>query len=119
MSLTAKANANGSITVSCGTDTLNIAVRNGQLVVSVGAAIAQTAKARPVKRSATPQSPLKPKPGIIPGPPANGPRTMIRVPGVSEDLSRLIGVGKAVCFEVKRNQSIAPRELWERMSIRC
>lgn len=118
MSLIAKANANGSITVSCGTDALNIAVVSGQLVVSVAAPIPLDAKVRPMKRPVTPPGrPLAPKPVIIPGPPATGPRTMIRVPGFGEDVSTFtIGVSKAVCFEVKRNQSFAPRDLWERLS---
>jgi len=117
MSLSATANANGSITVSCGTESLNIALQGNQLVVSVSAPSSEGARARPVKRPATPKRPLTPKPPLIPGPPATGPRTMILVPGVGEDLSELMGSGKAVCFEVKRNQSIAPREIWERLPL--
>ena len=118
MSLIAKANANGSITVSCGTDALNIAVVSGRLVVSVAAPIPLDAQVRPVKRSVTPPGrPLAPKPVIIPGPPVIGPRTMIRVPGFGEDVNtQTIGGIKAVCFDVKRNQSFTPRDLWDRLS---
>jgi hypothetical protein len=118
MSLNAKANANGSITVWCGADAVNIEIVNGRLVISAAAPIPLLTRAQPVEQSATPTSPSpRPKPVIIPGPPATGPRTMIRVPGFDEDVNTLtIGIGKAVCFDVKHDEWVAPRDVWERLS---
>lgn len=118
MSLIAKANADGSITLSCGAEALNIAVIEGQLVVS--AAVPTSPILRQVAASPPPPPPPPPKPVIIPGPPATGPRTMIRVPGFGEiqhDPFPLdaIRIGEALCFEVKHDEWVDTKYVWERV----
>jgi hypothetical protein len=115
MSLIAKANPDGTITLSCGGEALNITVVDGQLVVS--AAVPKLPLVRGTAISPTPPPP--PKPVIIPGPPATGPRTRIRVPGFGDNrdplLSGTIRVGEAMCFEVKHDEWVDANDVWERV----
>ena len=116
MSLIAKANADGSITLSCGVESLNISVVNGQLVMS---AAAPPPRIRRVTISPATPPPPKPKPVVIPGPPATGPRTMVRVPGFGDKYDPLpfgtIRVGEQVCFEVKQDEWVDTTDVWERV----
>jgi hypothetical protein len=117
MSLMAKANTDGSITLSCGGEALNISVVNGQLVMS--AAPPQLRRPRRVSPAPTPAPPPRPKPVVIPGPPATGPRTMVRVPGFGDRYEPLplesVRLSEQVCFEVHQGEWFETTDVWERV----